>query len=229
MKINIAKVISAVVLGFLLQGAHAQGRTVPECLNEQLAMDSVLAALATAAVDPEVKSGAKSPPGTWIMGTFGDPAFQSGRWEKREWNQYFHETRRTLRTWSVTITRFVVSIHFMWNRDTQTATQIKFATSTEQGCVGVKKVADASEGVGLEQTPAFSFWKANANNNGMTYLAPYIRTSNAQVNVGPLVAAGTSSISYFGSGAPSAGAPIGSPAAGGDCGSAHCIPQLPSQ
>lgn len=199
--------------------ASAQNRSTPDCLNEQLTMLAFQGALA----NPGVATGAVGPPGTYnSSGPFGDPLFSAAGWEKREWTQYFRESFRNSPGAQMTVQRYTVQIHYMWNYNTRVAAQIKFKTTSQQGCVGVtvplpnSPPGSSSSG---EQVPSTASLTPG-------FSSSYVGTTHfrdSSVSVGPLVAVGDPSLSWGGGGI-NGGGGIG----GGGCGTVgkFCAPRL---
>ena len=190
--------------------SNAQNRTTPECFNEQLSMSALQAALA----NPNVATGAAGPPGVLNMtGPFQDPLFSAAGWEKREWTSYFRDTFQSTPISQVQVQRYTVQIHYMWNYNTRISTQIKFKTTSQQGCVGVTvPLGSTSSSGGSDPTPP---------NLTPGYSAVYIGTTHfrvGSVTSGPLVVVGTPSLSWGGGGG----------GGGGGCGvgGRYCPPQL---
>lgn len=139
---TIIKCTAILLLFFYSTLLHAQGRASPSCHFEQIARQALIGALNSA----DVLSGTKEPPGTLIMlGPFGDPLYQASGWEKRAYTEYMRQSLTPLAGESQRyVQRFTVQQHFMWNSISRVSDQVKFATSSDQGCVGQKTVAEAN-------------------------------------------------------------------------------------
>lgn len=174
---NASVILCTLLVALFSRAALAQYRTTPECLNEQLTQDALMAALN----NPGVADGTAEPPGQLSMlGPFGDPLYSDPAWEKREWTQYFKNTRMSS-GYVISSQKFTVQLHYMWNRRTHTAAQIKFKTTVDQGCVG-KKVSDATP---ADKTPISQM----VNGYDKSYLGQtsYQRVYSGTVTPGPIV------------------------------------------
>ncbi len=123
-----------VAFAFLLASSatFADERTEPACHTEELALDSLMAKLASA----DTLTG-KSEPGSLLMlGPFGDSRFSDPGWEKRYIDFIQRDSDRQPGSNQFRTIRRQVQIHFMFNMTTRRAAQIKFHTSPEQGCQG---------------------------------------------------------------------------------------------
>ena len=119
-------------------GSYAQDRLTSACLNEQMTQTALLAALA----NPAYEAAQGKPPGETIMyGPFRDPLYQDPNWEKREWHMRFRNSIPTSPAAQRYVQVYYVELHFMYNRLTKQAAQIKFKSTTDQGCVGETKLA----------------------------------------------------------------------------------------
>lgn len=136
----IARVI-LVLSCFGASTAIAQERTTPSCYFEQVVQQALLAALN----DPDIRSGAKPPPGQYIdIGPIGDPKYQAPGWEKRAYTEYMRQSLKPLPgEYQRHVQRYVVQMHYMWNQFTRQYDQVKFSTSIAQGCEGKKEIAGA--------------------------------------------------------------------------------------
>lgn len=132
---NIAVFTLFIALILPAASAFADERTEPACQNEVNSLDDLMGRLA----QPEVlaTTSMDAVPGRILkLGPFGDPRFSDGNWEKRYIDHIYHSnTKVPVLGWTSKI-RYQTQIHFMFNRVTRQAAQIKFHTSVEQGCVG---------------------------------------------------------------------------------------------
>ncbi len=184
--------LSAVIFSLfaVMESASAQGRDVPECLNEQITKTSLLAELGL----PRTADPTSPPPGTLeMLGPFNDPLYQGNEWEKRSWGTI---SRRTIpNSFPPQVQRTVVKMHFMWNKVTRQASQIKFKTTAEQGCVGTTVVAELLDGDGSGADPTNTLVQGyTAVNDGTTYF----RILFPNVEAGPVTSIEESSMYIIG-------------------------------
>jgi hypothetical protein len=79
-----------------------------------------------------------------MLGPFGDPLYQGSGWEKRAYTEYGRQSLKPMPGETQRfVQRFVAQQHYMWNTITRSHDQVKFSTSSSQGCVGDKTVAGA--------------------------------------------------------------------------------------
>lgn len=179
MKIKYQAVAPIIIMLGAASSFAAPQRTEPECLNEQLTKETLLAKL----VDSTVASGEEKPPGGLIMtGPFNDTLYQDPNWEKRQWTQYFKNTKMVNGN-IVTQVRFTVQIHYMWNRASRKFDQVKFHTTTSQGCEG-EKIVETTAGSG-EVTPIDQL--KNGFDKEYFGVTSYQTVRTGTVTVGPVV------------------------------------------
>jgi hypothetical protein len=118
-----------------------------------------------------------------MVGPFGDPKFQDLDWEKWEWTMYFRETKSSDPGY---VQRFTVQMHYMVNLRTRQIDQVKFKTTPSQGCVGERRVAEASDpGTEFDATNPPSGWYWGS---AVTFLGTTLRTPVVEVRqVGPII------------------------------------------
>lgn len=132
---SLKSILLVAAVALATNSTHAQERTEPACQNEVNSLDDLLGRLA----QPDVLATTdmdKVPGRILMLGPFKDSRFSDGNWEKRYIDHIYRSTTKSPVFGFTSTVRYQTQIHFMFNRVTRRAAQIKFHTTVEQGCIG---------------------------------------------------------------------------------------------